>query len=199
MLLLGPTGSGKTPLGEMLQARGFGQRPCAHFDFGAQLRALVQRNVPDERVSRDELAFLREVLASGALLENEHFPLARRILEGFLVQNDIHRETLVVLNGLPRHEGQARAVETLLKVGLVVHLVCSPEVVSERIQTDVGGDRAARADDTPAAIQKKLVLFERRTAGLLEYYRLRGVRVEVLEITARMTPRETWRILDARA
>ncbi|MCX7427258.1 MAG: hypothetical protein NTW96_16720 [Planctomycetia bacterium] len=42
MLLLGPTGSGKTPLGDLLERRGLGGRRCVHFDFGAHLRRIVK-------------------------------------------------------------------------------------------------------------------------------------------------------------
>ena len=42
ILLLGPTGSGKTPLGELMERRGFGGRRCRHFDLGDRLRRFVQ-------------------------------------------------------------------------------------------------------------------------------------------------------------
>ena len=38
ILLLGPTGSGKTPLGDRLQIRDLWGRRCHHFDFGVRLR-----------------------------------------------------------------------------------------------------------------------------------------------------------------
>ncbi len=44
ILLLGPTGTGKTPLGNVLAVRGWRGLPCLHFDFGANLRELVARN-----------------------------------------------------------------------------------------------------------------------------------------------------------
>jgi len=36
ILLIGPTGSGKTPLGDWLQAYGFCGHRCHRFDFGAK-------------------------------------------------------------------------------------------------------------------------------------------------------------------
>ncbi|GAG42293.1 unnamed protein product, partial [marine sediment metagenome] len=72
-------GSGKTPLGEMLEQRGLWGTPCVHFDFGANLRDVAHRNRPEPRIGREEIDFLREVLRTGALLEDEHFPLARRV------------------------------------------------------------------------------------------------------------------------
>ena len=41
VVLLGPTGSGKTPLGEWLEAKGLGGRRCHHFDFGTRLRRVA--------------------------------------------------------------------------------------------------------------------------------------------------------------
>ncbi len=34
ILFLGPTGSGKTPYGELIEWQGLGGRKCAHFYFG---------------------------------------------------------------------------------------------------------------------------------------------------------------------
>ncbi|HET6430150.1 MAG TPA: hypothetical protein VFJ30_17170, partial [Phycisphaerae bacterium] len=82
ILLLGPTGSGKTPLGEMLQARGLRGRRCAHFDFGDSLRRAVAAASPPDGLPRQDIAFLKGVLESGALLEDEHFHIAETILRG---------------------------------------------------------------------------------------------------------------------
>ena len=51
VLLLGPTGAGKSPLGDWLEARGLWGRPCHHFDFGANLRAIVAAG-PSDRFTR---------------------------------------------------------------------------------------------------------------------------------------------------
>jgi adenylate kinase family enzyme len=192
VLLLGPTGSGKTPLGDMLEQRGFGQTRCRHFDFGAQLRAVAHRDQPDALWTRAELDFLREVLQSGALLENEHFYLAERLLRGFLAQAGA-AGSLTVLNGLPRHVGQAQAVDSLLAMEAVIVLNCTGAVVRERIGTNVGGDRTLRQDDDSAAVAKKLRLFAERTSPLVEHYRSVGARIDVIDVTATMTPDAMWR------
>jgi adenylate kinase family enzyme len=224
ILLLGPTGSGKTPLGQLIEDRGLWDAKCLHFDFGQQMRDAVQRNLPDRRFSATDIAFLREVLDSGALLEDEHFPLARRILEGFLAERRAGPETCgekgdsphlceapfgplrqmgtvpffppcVVLNGLPRHVGQAQAVDAIVDVRVVIHLVCSSAVVQSRIRSNVGGDRTARIDDDLEAIARKLAIYAERTAPLVEYYRCRGVRIAALDVTADMTPERMWETL----
>ena len=82
-MLLGPTGSGKTPLGAMFAERGWRGERCVHFDFGDNLRQAVARNEPDADITADDIVFLRRVLQTGALLEDKDFPLAERIL-GFV-------------------------------------------------------------------------------------------------------------------
>jgi adenylate kinase len=190
ILLVGPTGSGKTPLGDLLEARGFRGRRCVHFDFGENLRQVATVAQPDELIPSGDIDFCREVLHSGDLLEDEDFPLAERILRRFLSRRSVDAGTLVVLNGLPRHEGQARAMEAIVDVQAVISLRCLPETVLARIRGNVGGDRAGRADDDPQLVDRKLSTFSRRTEPLLDYYRTRNVRIETLEVTAGMTPDE---------
>jgi adenylate kinase len=196
LLLLGPTGSGKTPLGDLMAERGLGQAQCLHFDFGANLRRIVDRNRPDRLISREDLDFLREVLDSGRLLEDEHFPLAERILRWFLARHGADTRTVIVLNGLPRHVGQAEAVDSILDVRAVVDLRCSAETVLERIRANVGGDRTGREDDDLESILAKLELFAERTAPLLDHYRALGATIETIEVSGRMTPEAMWGRLD---
>jgi adenylate kinase family enzyme len=192
LILFGPTGSGKTPLGEMLAARGYRGRPCAHFDFGENLRQLAAREQPDAIVSAGDIAFLREVLARGALLEDRDFPLAQRILESFLVRHATDPRTLIVMNGLPRHRGQAQALEALLHVCGVVLLRCTPPTVVARIAANVGGDRTHRGDDARAAVEAKLRVYAERTEPLIEYYRILNVPIHTLDVTATMTVEQAW-------
>lgn len=196
ILLLGPTGAGKTPLGKIIEQRGLWQRKCLHFDFGASLRDVVSRNRPDETISRQDIDFLREVLDSGALLEEEHFPIAERVLKSFLAARGADRQTHVVLNGLPRHVGQAQSIDHIVDVRAAIHLVCSHETVFERIRSDVGGDRSDRVDDDPQAVRQKLTIFNRRTTPLLEHYDRQGANIVTLDITADLTPVQMWETLN---
>lgn len=209
ILLLGPTGSGKTPLGEMIRERGLRGARCLHFDFGANLREVVARNQAHESagplpvgeavICRADVAFLRDVLHSGALLEDEQFPIARRILQWFMAREGADRDSCLVLNGLPRHVGQARAIDRILNVCLVVFLKCSSQTVLERIRTNAGGDRTSRTDDDLPSVQAKLAIFNERTAPLLEHYRRQGARVEIVEVTPEMTAEQMWETLQKTA
>jgi adenylate kinase family enzyme len=198
ILLLGPTGSGKSPLGDRIEASGLGNRRFRHFDFGANLRQVVVEEVPGRRFSTRELEFLRDVLQSGALLEDEHFPIAERILTAFLEKHCSEDGVEVVLNGLPRHVGQAEAVGKLVRVHTVVSLQCTEDVVVARIGTNVGGDRTERNDDNLTDIRRKLAIFAERTGPLVEYYRTAGNAVIALPVTADMTPESAWNELKGR-
>jgi adenylate kinase family enzyme len=199
ILLLGPTGSGKSPLGDWLERVSLWGRRCHHFDFGANLRAMVASQGAGV-FSVEEIRFLRRVLKEGALLEDEHFPLAARILDAFVAHKCVQPSDLLVLNGLPRHLQQARALDRKLTVIGVVQLDCDARTVAERLKHNSGGDRTQRKDDAEALVARKLVIYEERTRPLLNHYRERGTNIlnvtvgsetQPAEIAARM---EDWRI-----
>jgi adenylate kinase len=197
ILLLGPTGSGKTPLGQVLEERGLWGHPCSHFDFGDNLREIVARDEPDKSIGAEDIALLRRMVQEGLLLEDEHFPLAARILRRFAARRPPDPEAWIVLNGLPRHLGQAQDMEGVIAVRTVVYLACSAQVVAERIGDNVGGDRDRRQDDAPEAIRRKLAIFAERTVPLLHYYRSRQVSVETVEVGPRTTAEEMWRTIES--
>jgi len=211
MLLLGPTGSGKTPLGELLETGGLAGRRCAHFDFGERLRQIAagELNVPE--LADADRAFIVEVLQRGALLEDEHFHIAEKILRAFIVGQEDGEYTktgcrdsrrpdgpeqprqtpaMIVLNGLPRHIGQAADVDRIANVRLVVELVCTPETVLARLAADPAGDRTRRVDDKAELIRRKLDIYARRTAPLVEHYRQRGAKVICLSVGPETTAKQ---------
>ncbi|MBM4063967.1 MAG: hypothetical protein FJ265_23145, partial [Planctomycetes bacterium] len=179
ILLLGPTGSGKTPLGGLLAARGLGGRRCVHFDFGAELRRVA---AGAHALPTATVAFVQRVLREGLLLENESFPIARAVFDAFRAELRVAPADLVVLNGLPRHAGQARDVATIADIVLVVALECSAATVHARIRRDSGGDRAGRDDDSIGEVAKKLAIYAARTEPLLDHYRRAGVPCRVVSV-----------------
>ena len=149
----------------------------------------------DQAVSASDLDLVRRVLASGALLEDSDFPLVERLLKSFLIRRSVDRDTYVILNGIPRHLGQAVALDRLLRVERVVLLECPAETVVERIASDAGGDRAGRTDDTLPEIQRKLDLFQQRTAPLLDFYQALGVPLLRLSVGVQTSAEEMWQAL----
>jgi len=195
VLLLGPTGSGKTPLGALLEMRGLAGRRCHHFDFGAQLRQINAEPEKDSGLTTRELSVIRRSLQTGTLLRKRDFSIARKILMAFLRARKPGPRDLLILNGLPRHLGQAQALEAVLRVRWVVHLVCTPDTVQRRIQFNIGGDRAGRGDDSLPEITRKLGIFQRQTLPLLDYYVKRGVKTTRLLVGVNTQPRDLWRQL----
>jgi len=196
ILLIGPTGSGKTPLGCLLESRGLWSRKCFHFDFGEHLRRLASREEGIAELGAKDIKVIRRVLETGDVLENRNFHIARAILANFLNRRKVGRKDIIVLNGLPRHVDQARHVDTLIDIQFVVHLSCSAEVALERIRTNVGGDRTERPDDDVESAKNRMIIFATRTAPLLAHYRAMGVPVRKLEVTATCRPEDLRRALE---
>jgi adenylate kinase len=189
LLLLGPTGSGKSPLGDWLDRTFFRGRRCHHFDFGANLRAVVT-DAAAGSFSSEEIRFLRRVLEEGVLLEDEHFPLAARILDAFVARRKVEPADLLILNGLPRHATQAKDVDRKVRVIGVIQLDCDAATVAGRLRRNSGGDRAERSDDTDALVARKLAIYEERTRPLLHHYRSRGVTVLNVPVGVETQPAE---------
>ena len=198
ILLIGPTGSGKTPLGELLEQRGLAGRACRHFDFGDRMRRIVAAELAVPELTPAEQTFLAGVLERGVLLEDEHFPIAGKVLRAFLTEGARDRQATVILNGLPRHVGQADSVDAIVHVTGVIELTCTPQVVLERIRRDTGGDRSRRTDDTDTAVRAKLETFRLRTAPLLDHYRRREATIQTIEANADTTAEEVWCAIEAR-
>jgi len=138
-------------------------------------------------LSPQDLQIVVQSLRSGVLLENEHFRIAETILHGFMREKTADAETVLVLNGLPRHVGQAKDMDRVVEVGTVVCLDCAPAVVAERIRRNSGGDRHGRVDDASAEIARKLTLYERRTQPLVEHYGRQGAEIVRVKVGATTT------------
>lgn len=195
LLLIGPTGAGKTPLGDYLAMRGLRAARCHHFDFGAHLRRVGANAWRPTLLDDSDIATVKNALASGALLEDHQFHIARHILCSFAEDRRIATGDLIALNGLPRHAGQARDIADLVQVQMLVHLRCTPETVYQRIQTDAGGDRGERKDDQLELVRQKLETFAERTAPLLAYYSEQGAKIIEVEVGSATRPQELYNLL----
>jgi adenylate kinase len=192
LLLIGPTGVGKTPLGDHLALRGYQGRSCRHFDFGCELRTLAAKDAPPEGFSAEEHRFVRGVLKEGLLLEREQFPLARKIVEKFLIREKVTSNDCLVFNGLPRHRQQAEDLETIAAIESLIVLECSAGVVRERIRSNTGNDRTGREDDSLDLVARKLEIFRQRTAPLIDFYERAGAKVVRVEVTALSTAADVY-------
>ena len=187
VLLLGPTGSGKSPLGDRLEKEGLKGRRFLHFDFGEQLRAVASSSLPPAGFEEGEHFFIRDVLGKGLLLEKEHFPIALKVVDSFLRRKDFGSADTLVLNGLPRHVGQAQDMDAVAAIRSVVVLECSAGDTHQRICSNVGGDRAARTDDDIEMVGRKIEIYRQRTAPLIDYYTERQCTVVKIAVTPEST------------
>ena len=99
VLLVGPTGAGKTPYGEHVELHGWTRdQPAVHFDFGEQLReavassAGVRDSLGRERaglLSASQISKVRRVLEEGLLLEDSDADIVRCILQAFIRQHGL--------------------------------------------------------------------------------------------------------------
>jgi len=195
-LILGPTGAGKSPLGDAIERDGLGDaRRWFHFDFGENLRGIDAGRLPHDGLSAADQAVITQALHGGALLENENFPIAERILQSFCRRRGLGPTDGLIMNGLPRHAGQARDVDRCVDIRGVLLLDCPAAVVRDRIRRNSGGDRTHRVDDDPAAVERKLQLFADRTLPLLDHYRAKGVSVFAFPVAVETTAAEVRRAM----
>ncbi len=138
VLIIGPTGAGKTPLGEIFEKQGLWGRKCFHFDFGDSLRLTASGKKFQNLMNDDDITYIKKVLTSGALLENETFHIAEKILHSFIEENKMLGDDVLVINGLPRHRDQADDVTAIIDITSLIHLECTPEVIFERIRLNTG-------------------------------------------------------------
>jgi adenylate kinase family enzyme len=196
LLIAGPTGSSKTPLGDYLQAQGLWGKRCFHFDFGNELRRVGGKvSVPPE-LSEADINEINKVLQQGALLENETFYIAKNILVHFIRKSAVGHDDIIILNGLPRHVDQARDIEPMVAITMVVYLNCTAEIVKERIEMNAGGDRSGRTDDSLENIKRKIGIFNKRTIPLIRYYENKGITVKRVTIKKNTTVDDIFRAIN---
>ncbi|MFL5942304.1 MAG: adenylate kinase [Gaiellaceae bacterium] len=165
ILVLGPQGSGKGTQAKRIKAM-YG---IPHIATGDMIREI--KDLPTD-IGRE----LKAVYDRGDLVSDE---LMVRLIRDRLSRGD----TLggFVLDGFPRTMAQAEALDELLrKLERRLDVVFDFQVPDRNELLQRLLKRAAeesRSDDTPEAIQRRLELYDRETAPLVEYYRSTQVNV----------------------
>lgn len=155
-------------------------------ELGLQVKSILEAGnlVPDELTNAIVQVRLAQIAASrakgedvqGALFDGfpRTEPQARALDEILASQGE--QITAVVEIDVPRDQLITRLAgrRTCESCGAVYHVESDPPQV-EGICDKCGGKLVQREDDTPAAITRRLALYDELTAPLLSYYEERGV------------------------
>jgi adenylate kinase len=159
ILVLGPQGSGKGTQAQRIKAM-YG---IPHIATGDMIREM--KELPGE-LGRE----LKAVYDRGDLVSDE---LMVRLIRDRLSRGDTVGG--FVLDGFPRTMAQAEALHDMLRelardLDVVFDFqVPERDVLLQRLLGRASSE--ARSDDTPEAIRRRLELYDRETAPLVEYYR----------------------------
>lgn len=176
-IIFGPPGSGKGTQAARIEGE-FGLR---HLSTGDILRQEVASGTPTGKEAG-------RIMAAGDLVPDD---LIVDIVRSRLPEAETGAG--VLLDGFPRTEAQARALDAMLAdeghtVDFVIALAVPAAELVERIlhRAQVEG----RADDTRQAIEERMHEYRSLTAAVLDHYRKQRVRVE--EVDGRATPDEVF-------
>ena len=163
LVILGRQGSGKGTQCERL-VEAFG---CVHLSTGEMLRAAVAEGTELGREAES-------IMDAGGLVGDE---IINAIVRERLRGDDITASG-VLFDGYPRTSEQADALEAILgergqRLDAAVNIeVPTAEAIARMLQR-------GRSDDTADAIERRLDLYERQTAPLLDWFERRDLLVTV--------------------
>lgn len=161
LVLLGRQGSGKGTQGARLAAH----FQIAHISTGEMLRNAIKLGTPVGRVVKD-------IIDQGRLVNDE---LMGSLVKGRLGEADA-RTRGYLLDGFPRTLPQAHALDEIARarpINVVIDLEVPRDVVLARLSARLAVEN--RADDSPAAVERRLAIYEEQTAPLIAHYRKQGV------------------------
>ncbi len=188
IVLLGPPGVGKGTYAKRLSEL----LGLPHISTGDMLRDEIKRGTPlGQRV--------REYVESGKLVPDE---IMIEVIKERLSREDCRKG--YILDGFPRTIPQAEALDRISHVDVVFNFVAPKEVIIDRLSgrlicrrcgaiyhkkyhppkkpgiCDIcGGPLYQREDDRPEVIERRLEVYHQQTAPLIDYYRRRGLLVEI--------------------
>src|SRR3954465_5670491 len=159
ILLFGAPGSGKGTQGKIL-----GAIPgLFHSSTGDIFRSLDLQSPTGRTVW--------EFVSKGKLVPDQlTINIWKQYLQGMELINQFHPETeIIVLDGLPRSEVQARILEDTIDVLKVIHLVADQAKMVERLRRRALKEN--RVDDaSDEVIGRRFEVYKKETKPVLEYY-----------------------------
>ncbi|NPB05816.1 MAG: adenylate kinase [Aquificae bacterium] len=193
VVFLGPPGAGKgTQAQRLVEEKGF-----IHISTGDLLREAVKKGTELGKKAK-------EYMERGELVPDE--------LIVALIKEKLPEEGKVILDGFPRTIAQAEALDRMLaelgkKVDAVVLFEVPDEVVVERLSgrrvdpktgkvyhvkynpPPEGVEVVQRDDDREEVVRRRLEVYRRQTAPLVEYYERRG---NLVRVDASKSPDEVY-------
>lgn len=155
IVMIGPQGSGKTTQAELLAKR----LKLPHLQTGELYRKIAKKNFPFG-------IKVRELLRKGQLVpDRQHNKILKEEIAKPKYKDGF------VLDGSPRTLSQAKTQPFVLDK--VFYLAVSDK---ENIRRLV---KRGRVDDTPPLIAERLRLYHQETEPILDYYRRKGILVEI--------------------
>ena len=157
IILIGIQGAGKSTQGNLMSQK----LNIPYLSTGHIFRELAKEKTPAGR-------YIKETINAGYLIPDD------KTLQ--IVSEYLHREEYrqgYILDGFPRTTAQAEAFEN--GIDKVIHLKVSDKEALWRLS----GREDEREDDTLKAIRKRIEVFHRFTEPVLEYYKHKGVLVEI--------------------
>jgi|SRR5215471_6313409 len=169
LILFGPPGAGKGTQAKILQD----ERGLVQLSTGDMLRAAVAAGTELGKKSK-------AIMDRGDLVPDDVVVgiIAERLQKPDCVKG-------VIFDGFPRTVAQAEALDAMLskrqsKIDRVIELKVDDEAMVGRMESRVRENPgAARADDNAETMRKRLGVYHKNTAPLLDYYRFQGKLISV--------------------
>lgn len=155
LIIMGPVGSGKSTQAELL-AKDLG---LSLFNAGDLLYFKSREDTPIGQK-------IRRTMETGGLVDDR---LVLTLIEKHLKGKE--HTSGVVMDGFPRSLWQAQ--NFTFPIDRVIYLIVRDEVNKERLL------KRGRKDDTPEIIDKRLSLYHKETEPILDFYRKKGILIEI--------------------
>ncbi len=163
LVLFGPPGAGKGTQSKIITEK----RGLPQLSTGDMLRAAIQAGTA--------LGLsVKATIDKGELVSDD---TVIRIIAERYDQSDAANGA--VFDGFPRTIPQAEALDAMLaergkKIDLVLELKVDDAVLLSRVEARIKAGGVLRTDDTPQTLARRLDVYYRNTAPLIDYYRRQG-------------------------
>jgi adenylate kinase len=188
MIIIGPQGSGKGTYASRIAPI----LSIPHISTGDLLREEIKNNTELGKKAK-------EYVDKGLLVPDE---LVMDVLKKRINQKDAKKG--FIFDGFPRNQEQAKALDKISKIDVVIELVVPEWILLKRLSSrrvckscgeiynilnvkpkkdgicdKCGGELIQRSDETPEAIKERLNLYKKETQPLINYYKEKGILKQV--------------------